>query len=225
MLCKIITKHDKMELQEEDVRPLSNNSSTSYYDYCITDTTPWSSYPFWRFEEELEEGTKLYYSYFSVPLHYFSPTNNNNSKTRQEISIFLRKVTRDENLPYLLYFQGGPGFPTPKPTDTSGWMKRALSKISNFIIRSTGKRGPSTAVLSDHLTHLSVEEQVEYLTAFRADSIVEDCEVIRSQLKIDKWALLGQSFGGFIISTYLSFYAESILVVYISGGIPPVFPF
>ena len=45
---------------------------------------------------------------------------------------------------------------------------------------------------------------------FRADSIVRDCEAIRSCLTADypmdrrKWSVIGQSFGGFCAVTYLS---------------------
>ncbi len=43
----------------------------------------------------------------------------------------------------------------------------------------------------------------------RADSIIRDCEVVRNLLVPStsfggKWAVLGQSFGGFCATTYLS---------------------
>ena len=48
---------------------------------------------------------------------------------------------------------------------------------------------------------MSAEEQAEYLTHFRADSIVRDAELIRHQLGIERWTVLGQSFGGFCVVT------------------------
>ena len=38
------------------------------------------------------------------------------------------------------------------------------------------------------------------LTHLRADEIVEDCEDLRRALGVERWSLLGQSFGGFIIT-------------------------
>jgi alpha-beta hydrolase superfamily lysophospholipase len=55
------------------------------------------------------------------------------------------------------------------------------------------------------------EEKAEYLSHFRADNIVRDCETIREQLTAGRSReedrrihLIGQSFGGFCITTYLS---------------------
>ena len=36
------------------------------------------------------------------------------------------------------------------------------------------------------------------------DSIVRDLELIRAELGIDRWSLLGQSFGGFVAQRYLA---------------------
>ena len=53
-------------------------------------------------------------------------------------------------------------------------------------------------------------KQAEYLKNFRADNIVRDCEAIRRYLTTDfpekkrKWSVIGQSFGGFCIGSYLS---------------------
>ena len=62
-----------------------------------------------------------------------------------------------------------------------------------------------------------------YLTLFRADNIIKDAERIRKQLIGNKkWSVLGQSFGGFCATHYLSFYPESLEKVYITGGLPPL---
>lgn len=56
--------------------------------------------------------------------------------------------------------------------------------------------------------------------------LVNDCEEIRKILLKDavdkKWSLLGQSFGGFCCTTYLSFYPASLKDVLITGGLPPL---
>ena len=64
--------------------------------------------------------------------------------------------------------------------------------------------------------------QAEYLTHLRADEIVEDCEDIRRHLGIQKWAALGQSFGGFTLLRYLSTYPESLSAGYFTGGLSAV---
>ena len=45
---------------------------------------------------------------------------------------------------------------------------------------------------------MTPKEQADYLTHFRADSIVRDAEAIRLNLGVEKWSILGQSFGGFV---------------------------
>lgn len=45
---------------------------------------------------------------------------------------------------------------------------------------------------------------------FSLDDLVEDCEVLRQKLGIEKWALLGHSFGGYIAVKYALRYAESV---------------
>ncbi len=63
----------------------------------------------------------------------------------------------------------------------------------------------------------------KYLTLFRADNIVRDAERIRDNLiKDGKWSVLGQSFGGFCATHYLSFYPNSLDQVFITGGLPPL---
>ena len=63
--------------------------------------------------------------------------------------------------------------------------------------------------------------QAEYLGCFRADSIVRDCELIRRELAGDEpWTVLGQSFGGFCATTYLSIAPEGLRRVLICGGLP-----
>ncbi|MDW1812917.1 alpha/beta fold hydrolase, partial [Vibrio sp. Vb2362] len=52
--------------------------------------------------------------------------------------------------------------------------------------------------------------------------IVRDAEYIREQFGVEKWAILGQSFGGFCSLTYLSLFPDSLLQSYITGGVPSV---
>ena len=156
---------------------------------------------------------------FEIPLDHAMPEGN-------KIEIFAREVV-DENadanasLPWLVYHQGGPGFPCMRISSgsRSGWLKKALEKHRVLLVDQRGT-GRSTPVCQQALTGLSPAEQAHYLTHFRADSIVRDFEFIRRELKVDRWSSLGQSYGGFITLTYLSLAPESLSACYITGGIP-----
>ena len=105
--------------------------------------------------------------------------------------------------PYLVFLQGGPGFEATRPTSPpTGWMKRALQDYRVLLLdqRGTGPIDPGRPVIPATRR----EAQAEYLTHFRADAIVRDAELIRSELGVDRWSVLGQSFGGFTSMTYLS---------------------
>lgn len=132
------------------------------------------------------------------------------------------------SLPFLLYLQGGPGSESPRPTECGGWLRGAVNHFRVVLMDQRGT-GLSSAITCDKLVHLGAAEyQAKYLMCFRADSIVRDAEAIRTCLGWEqadgqevRWSLLGQSFGGFCCTTYLSKYPESLSEVMITGGIPP----
>ncbi len=164
----------------------------------------------------VDSGIRYTSHIFHVPLDYNNPSQGN-------IEIFARSVTAadnsDENKPWLVYLQGGPGFPSPRADATSGWMKRALQQFRVLLLDQRGT-GNSSVISHQTLAHLTAEKQAEYLSHFRADNIVRDAEFIREQWKIKQWAILGQSFGGFCSLTYLSLFPNSLLRSYITGGVP-----
>ncbi|MCV5371957.1 alpha/beta hydrolase, partial [Escherichia coli] len=82
--------------------------------------------------------------------------------------------------------------------------------------------GNSSVINHQTLAHLTPQQQADYLSHFRADNIVRDAEYIREQFGVEKWAILGQSFGGFCSLTYLSLFPDSLLQSYITGGVPSV---
>jgi pimeloyl-ACP methyl ester carboxylesterase len=82
--------------------------------------------------------------------------------------------------------------------------------------RGTGRSTPVGA-----LPGLTPTEQAERLTHFRADAIVRDAEWIRRELDVDRWSVLGQSFGGMCTTTYLSLAPEGLREAFITGGLPP----
>jgi pimeloyl-ACP methyl ester carboxylesterase len=126
-------------------------------------------------------------------------------------------------LPYLIYLQGGPGFAAPRVSVTSGWVKRALKEYRVLLLDQRGT-GRSSPISTQTLGHLPPPQQFEYLQHFRADNIVRDCEAIRATLlgPDTKWTVLGQSFGGFCLLTYLSMAPEAIEAGLFTGGLPPV---
>ena len=65
--------------------------------------------------------------------------------------------------------------------------------------RGTGRSSPVGV-----LPGLTPQEQADRLALFRADAIVQDAEWIRRELGVDRWSVLGQSFGGFCALRYLS---------------------
>ncbi len=87
---------------------------------------------------------------------------------------------------------------------------------------------PFTASFPD--TSGDASRQAAYLTYLRADNIVRDCEAIRHALTMNwnsdfqKWSIFGQSFGGFVCTTYLSLFPEGLREVFVSGGLPPLVP-
>ncbi|KFZ38735.1 alpha/beta hydrolase [Shewanella mangrovi] len=154
--------------------------------------------------------------FFDLPLDYQSP--------KTTIRIFAREIIgrQDgaENLPLLLFFQGGPGFGALRPAANSGWLKRALKEFRVLLLDQRGT-GLSSPISFASLQHLTPTEQAEYLGHFRADNIVRDAEAIRQQLSPNTpWSVLGQSFGGFCILRYLSAAPEGLKQAFITGGIP-----
>ncbi len=154
---------------------------------------------------------------FSVPLDHAVPAG-------AAIKVFCREVSAPEGRerPFLVFFQGGPGHEAPRPAGNPlnpAWMERALKEFRVLLLDQRGT-GRSTPV--GDLAGLTPAAQAEYLTHFRADSIVADAELIRRSLGVDRWSVLGQSFGGFCVLNYLSQAPLGLREALITGGLPPV---
>ena len=166
------------------------------------------------------DGVKYQSHHFSLPLNYDDYT-----ATPDHVSVYARELVKAENsdldLPYLVYFQGGPGFPAARPLSNSGWLKRALEQYRVILLDQRGT-GLSSPITTQTIQHLDPIKQAEYLSHFRADNIVRDAESIRKHFNVDKWAIIGQSFGGFCSLTYLSLFPDSLLASYVTGGIPSI---
>jgi pimeloyl-ACP methyl ester carboxylesterase len=165
-----------------------------------------------------QPGTVLTDRVFAVPLDHDRPDG-------EQIEVFAREVVAadkaDTDLPWLLYLQGGPGFGAHRPLGRESWLDRALNDYRVLLLdqRGTGRSTPATRQTLARLG--SAKAQSDYLTHFRADSIVLDAELIRRELTGDApWSVLGQSFGGFCTVTYLSFAPNGIREAFITGGLP-----
>ena len=154
---------------------------------------------------------------FSLPLDHARPGG-------ASIGVFAREIADPDgrDRPFLVFFQGGPGFEGARPTrhpSSPGWLDRALQ---DFRVLMLDQRGTGRSTPVGTLPGLSPAEQAEYLTHFRADSIVRDAELIRAELGVDRWSILGQSFGGFCVMTYLSLAPEGLREAFVTGGLAPV---
>jgi pimeloyl-ACP methyl ester carboxylesterase len=155
---------------------------------------------------------------FDVPLDHDRPD-------AERIVVFAREVADPDgrDRPFLVFLQGGPGFEAARPTrhpSSPGWLDRALTEFRVLMLdqRGTGRSAPFGPALADG----SPEAVAEYLMHFRADAIVRDAEHVRRALGVERWSILGQSFGGFCATTYLSLAPEGLREALITGGLPPV---
>ncbi|STC68602.1 alpha/beta fold hydrolase [Corynebacterium pilosum] len=135
--------------------------------------------------------------------------------TRGNCQLFARELVADPAAPTLLYLQGGPGNPAPRPTDIDGWLATALRHYRVVLLDQRGT-GRSSRVDRHSLNDDSL------LPLLRADNIVADAEELRQALGLERWDVLGQSFGGFCITHYLSVAPESVGRAYFTGGLPGV---
>jgi pimeloyl-ACP methyl ester carboxylesterase len=153
----------------------------------------------------------------SLPLDHAEPGG-------PRITVFSRELADPggRERPLLVFFEGGPGFEAPCPIRTGEsppWLDRALADFRVLMLdqRGTGRSTPVGAALPG-----GAEEQAAYLRHFRADSIVADAEAIRAELGVERWSVLGQSFGGFCAMRYLSAAPGSLREVLFTGGAPPI---
>ncbi len=140
-----------------------------------------------------------------------------------EVEVFAREYVRDglERAPRLVFLQGGPGNPAPRPEVVGGWLDRALEEFRVVLLDQRGT-GRSTPLDGQSLGEVGdAAAQARYLAHFRADGIVADAEALRRALQGEEpWWVLGQSYGGFAATTYLSQAPHGLAGVLITAGLP-----
>jgi pimeloyl-ACP methyl ester carboxylesterase len=165
-----------------------------------------------------QPGTVLTDRTFTVPLDHARPDG-------EQIEVFGREVVgaaaAARELPWLVFLQGGPGMAAQRPVGRETWLDRALRDFRVLLLDQRGT-GRSTRASRQTLARFpTAVAQADYLTHFRADSIVADAELIRRQVTGgERWAVLGQSFGGFCTVTYLSMAPQGLSEAFITGGLP-----
>jgi pimeloyl-ACP methyl ester carboxylesterase len=156
---------------------------------------------------------------FAVPLDHSRPDG-------ETITVFAREVADPDgrDRPLLVFLQGGPGSEAARPTrhpSSPGWLDRALT---DFRVLMLDQRGTGRSTPIGVLPGMTATEQAEYLANFRADAIVRDAEHLRRALGVERWSVLGQSFGGLCAMTYLSIAPEGLREAFVTGGLAPIGP-
>lgn len=176
------------------------------------------SVPHTASEPRAVRGMRVVEHRFTVPLDHSRPGG-------EQISVFAREYSDPAvsgDVPWLLYLQGGPGGKGNRLLQFGGWTKAASRHFRILMLdqRGTGLSTPanrqSLALRGD------AAAQAEYLTHFRADSIVADAELVRAALGSGPWSIYGQSYGGFCALTYLSFAPDGVKEALITGGLAPL---
>ncbi|KAF2665153.1 alpha/beta-hydrolase [Microthyrium microscopicum] len=170
--------------------------------------------------------------YFEVPRDYSNPNSS------QTITLFARAghrihkpadpTTVAPHQPWMLFLQGGPGFGCSSPQNNA-WTQSVLDRGYQVLLLDQRGTGMSTPLSAASLGLRGDEKvQAQYLKSFRADSIVRDCEAVRLALtsglppEKQKWSVMGQSYGGFCILSYLSFAPQGLREAFLFGGLQPL---
>lgn len=148
------------------------------------------------------------------------------SASARRIDVFAREVSKPgmQDAPVLLFLQGGPGGKGPRPAPEGGWIGEALKTHRVLLLDQRGT-GRSTPVDRAAIAGLTAEEAADYIRLFRAEQIIADAEHIRREVYGGaRWQTLGQSYGGFLTLSYLSFAPEALSACYVTGGITSITP-
>ncbi|MGY2701061.1 alpha/beta fold hydrolase [Nocardioides sp. HB32] len=141
------------------------------------------------------------------------------------IEVFAREAVaagrEHDDLPWLLFLQGGPGGKSPRPGGGADAWVRFATRTHRVLLLDQRGTGRSTPLTRLSVAGRSDAEIAAYLRLMRADSIVADAEVLRARVAGGRtWETLGQSYGGFVTMAYLSRAPEALDACYVTGGLP-----
>ncbi|WP_270180847.1 alpha/beta fold hydrolase [Alkalihalobacillus sp. CinArs1] len=95
--------------------------------------------------------------------------------------------------PPLLYLHGGPG-----------------ESCFNFSYHQSARLEKDFMVIAIDQRGVCRSEGVTENEDFKLQDLIEDCEALRDHFSVDKWSLIGHSFGGFLSVLYAATYPDSI---------------
>lgn len=156
--------------------------------------------------------------YLSVPLDY-------SQSEGAKIKLFARDLYAPghEQAELLFFFNGGPGFACVRAWRDTPWLIEALKTYRVVLLDQRGTGHSQMVDLNNLQAFTSPEILAEYLSHFRADNIVRDAEYLRAHIfKRDQISVMGQSFGGFVVLSYLSQAPQSLTRAFITAGIAPL---
>lgn len=153
----------------------------------------------------------------------------------ESLKLFYRTVCAadkvGQDLPLLVYLQGGPGGEGPRPMGISDtpWIEEAAKRFRIVLPdqRGTGRSnrvsGKTMQAMEAAAGSDAASAQAEFLKRFLTSSIVRDFEYLRlTEFGGKPWVTLGQSYGGFLTLGYLSLFPEGVAASLTCGGIPHV---
>ncbi len=103
------------------------------------------------------------------------------------------EVHGSENKPPLLYLHGGPG-----------------ESCYEFCYHQGKRLHEDVRLIAVDQRGVCRSEAIDREESFSLTDIVMDCEELRKELGIKKWALLGHSFGGYLCLLYATIFPESV---------------
>jgi proline iminopeptidase len=157
----------------------------------------------------------------TVPLDWNDPDGETIRVFHREL-VDARRATED--LPLLIYLQGGPGGKSPRPLGRDGFLEAALKRF-RIVLPDQRGTGRSTPLDGDDFAALTAAESARRLALHRADAIVRDLEEVRRRhYGGRRWWTLGQSYGGFLTLHYLSVAPEAVIASAVTGGLPALEP-
>ena len=134
-------------------------------------------------------------------------------------------TSRTRRHPWLVFLQGGPGFPGPRPSTRSGWLKRALQEYRVLLLDSRGNGQSSGCAAADARAarrRPGPGAITSRTFAPTASSTTASSSAGSSRDRTRRGACSAKATAGFCAVHYLSAHPEGLREVFITGGLPPL---